>query len=123
MNQNEKGKVQHFVFMCKFECTSLFRTVSPKLASGVIIFFFLLLGCDTTSILSHSHNTCHIPVGPFIHSFIHSFIYMDDGAVGGAGGGDVPSPAASVAVPVLTTGGPELNTCSTTVLKELHCGH
>ena len=70
--QNEKEKVQYNVFMCKFECTSLFRTVSPKLASGVIIFFFLLLGCDTTSILSHSHNTCHIPV----HSFIHSFTWM-----------------------------------------------
>ena len=118
MNQNEKGKVQHFVFMCKFECTSLFRTVSPKLASGVIIFVSCCWGirCNV-HFVTQSQHVSHS--GPFLHSFI----YMDDGAVGGAGGGDVPSPAASVAVPVLTTGGPELNTCSTTVLKELHCGH
>ena len=107
-----------------FSCVSLSVLLyfGPFLQNWPVALLFLFLvvgGFDATSILSHSHNTCHIPVGPFIHSFI----YMDDGAVGGAGGGDVPSPAASVAVPVLTTGGPELNTCSTTVLKELHWGH
>ena len=81
-------------------------------------FLFLVVGMRyNVHFVTQSQHVSHF--GPFIHSFI----YMDDGAVGGAGGGDVPSPAASVAVPVLTTGGPELNTCSTTVLKELHWGH